>query len=142
MSSFVAVFVLLVVGFLAVKSIDRNAKAKIETIAKDFALDSGSTYEFSFRTSFDSAEVAESFRAAVSSPSIAPIVRISENGLRWVVEGKAETLADFVWYRSVITVWTREMTGRPGASVVVIATASRPGSHAGFLLSTDVANGV
>ena len=129
-------------GFLAVKAMRRAAKAKIQTIAKDFALDSRSKYEFAFRASFASTDVAESFRAAVSSSSVVPVVRASENGLRWVVEARAERLAVFEWYRSVINDWNREITCRPGASDVIIATASRPGSASAFLLSTDFANGV
>lgn len=142
MSSSIAVLLLFLLAFVVVSALDRKPAAKIQTIARDFGLNRRDRYEFSFRVSFDDRDVAESFRAAVVCASVAPLVRASENGLRWVVEGNATTLATFEWYRSVIAAWTREMACRQGASSVIVVTASKPGSATGFLLSTDVGDDV
>ena len=142
MSASVATLLIFVVAFVASKILQRSSTTKIETVGKDFALKRSERYEFEFRVSFEDREVAESFQAAVATPSVVTLVKSSENGLRWVVEGKATSVASFSWYRSIIIAWTGEMACRPGASGVVIATASKLGMPTGLVLSTDIANGV
>jgi len=124
-----------VAGFL-VRRHNRNDPNRIWLMGRKHALDL-EQFEFTFSVAFNDEALARSFQAMLTNPIVQARVNQCPNPEVWSVDGKALSIADAGWYKSVLAEWRRclDAVGRPRETILV--TAGKPGSGVGQFLSTQ-----